>query len=331
MSSTPAPIRVLVWHVHGSWTTSFVHGSHTYLVPSEPEHPPWALGRWGRPWPDNAVEIAPAQLAGEPVDVVVVQRPEEFELARDWLGRVPGPEIPVIYVEHDTPREHAATSRHPMADRGDVTLVHVTDFNHLMWDNGRCRTTVIPHGVVDPGYRYTGELDRAASIVNEPVRRWRITGTDLLEELSRVVPIDVFGIDTCELHKWEHCPATQVYGAGDVGQEQLHSEIARRRVFVHTARWTSLGLSLLEAMFVGMPVVAVGTTAAPWAVPKQAGVVSTDIDELAASIDDFVGDPALAQHTGLAARDWATTHFGLAPFTQRWDRLLAETVAEFRT
>lgn len=33
--------------------------------------------------------------------------------------------------------------------------------------------------------------------------------------------------------------------------------MARRRVYLHTARWTSLGLSLLEAMHLGMPVVAV--------------------------------------------------------------------------
>lgn len=324
------PLRVLVWHVHGSWMTSFVHGRHRYLVPSDADRGQWALGRCGRPWPDNAVEVAPARLADEPVDIVVLQRPEEFELVRDWLGRVPGREIPVIYVEHNTPRDHAATSRHPMADRSDVTLVHVTSFNRLMWDNGRCRATVIPHGVVDPGYRYTGELERGVSIINEPVRRWRITGTDLLGHLSKVVPIDVFGIDTGELHKWEHCPETQVYGAGDVDQERLHTEVGRRRVFVHTARWTSLGLSLLEAMHVGMPIVAVGATEAPWAVPEQAGVVSTDPAVLCEAIQRFVADPDLARKTGAAARDWATTHFGLDAFTQRWDRLLAETVAEFR-
>ncbi|MFG3523084.1 glycosyltransferase [Nocardia nova] len=325
------PLRVLVWHVHGSWMTSFVQGRHRYLVPSDPRRRQWALGRCGRPWPESAVEVAPADLADESVDVVVLQRPEEFDLVRDWLGRVPGQEVPVIYVEHNTPREHAATSRHPMADRSDVTLVHVTGFNRLMWDNGRCRAETVPHGVVDPGYRYTGEIERAASIINEPVRRWRITGTDLLGELSRAAPIDVFGIDTGELHKWEHCPATQVHGAGDVGQERLHTDIGRRRVFVHTARWTSLGLSLLEAMYVGMPVVAVGATEAPWAVPPEAGVVSTDLDELSRAIGRYIADPELARRTGQAARAWAVKNFGITEFAQRWDRLLADTVAEFHS
>ena len=29
-------MRVLLWHVHGAWTTSFVHGPHTYLIPVLP-------------------------------------------------------------------------------------------------------------------------------------------------------------------------------------------------------------------------------------------------------------------------------------------------------
>ena len=26
-------MKILVWHVHGSWTTSFVQGGHEYLIP----------------------------------------------------------------------------------------------------------------------------------------------------------------------------------------------------------------------------------------------------------------------------------------------------------
>src|SRR5262245_64280314 len=48
----------------------------------------------------------------------------------------------------------------------------------------------------------------------------------------------------------------------------------------HLMRWTSLGLSLLEAMACGMPVVALATTEAVMAVPRSAGVLATDVDEL---------------------------------------------------
>ena len=59
-----------------------------------------------------------------------------------------------MYVEHNTPRGHAATSRHPMADRDDVLLVHVTHFNALIWDaGGDAAPPSIEHGIVDPGDR----------------------------------------------------------------------------------------------------------------------------------------------------------------------------------
>jgi len=29
-------MRILLWHVHGSWTTSFVQGGHDYLLPLTP-------------------------------------------------------------------------------------------------------------------------------------------------------------------------------------------------------------------------------------------------------------------------------------------------------
>ena len=75
-------MEILLWHVHGAWTTAFVQGAHRYLIPTLPERGPWGGGRpaaWE--WPATAVESAPEELADADVDVVVLQRPEELELA----------------------------------------------------------------------------------------------------------------------------------------------------------------------------------------------------------------------------------------------------------
>ncbi|MCM6772113.1 glycosyltransferase [Nocardia sp. CDC159] len=323
-------LNVLLWHVHGSWTTSFVQGRHNYLLPTDPALGEWARGRCGRPWPDRVVEVAPAALRDAEIDVVLLQRPRELELVREWLGRVPGSELPALYVEHNTPREHAATTRHPLADHTDIPLVHVTNFNRLMWDNGRCPTRVIPHGVIDPGYLYTGEMPRAATTINEPVRRWRVTGTDLLADLSDAAPIDVYGIGTDTLHTVLNRTPDRISGCGDLTQATLHRELGRHRVFLHTPRWTSLGMSVIEAMYLGMPVVAVGTTEASASVPAEAGVVSTDPDILAEAVRQFIAEPVFAELTGKSARHWAQANFGIAPFVRRWDRLLTEQAATAR-
>ena len=33
-------MNILLWHVHGSWTTAFVQGQHRYLVPVTPDRGP---------------------------------------------------------------------------------------------------------------------------------------------------------------------------------------------------------------------------------------------------------------------------------------------------
>jgi len=294
-------VNVFLWSVHGSWTSAFVSGRHRYLVAAPAGAP--AGG-----WPPSVVEVTPEQAAAAPVDVVLLQRPDELaDAARAWLDRVPGRDVPAVYLEHSTP-PHPTDARHPAACRADLTLVHVTHFNRLFWDTGSTPVRVVEHGVVDPGHRFSGELARAAVAINEPGRRGRAVGADLLPELGRDVPLDLFGIDT----------------GRDLPQPELHAEMARRRVYLHPYRWTSLGLSLIEAMHLGMPVVALGTTEVPDAVPAAAGVVSNRLDVLREGLRRLARDPVLAREMGEAGRRHALARFGLGRFLRDWDQVLTE-------
>jgi glycosyltransferase involved in cell wall biosynthesis len=107
----------------------------------------------------------------------------------------------------------------------------------------------------------------------------------------------------------------------------MHDELARRRVYVHPIRWTSLGLSLLEAMHLGMPIVALATTEVPEAVPPDAGVVSNRLDVLIAAIRRLVADPEEAATRGKAAREHALGRYGLERFLSDWDDLLREVTS----
>ncbi|MDT7711523.1 MAG: hypothetical protein QOG46_212 [Pseudonocardiales bacterium] len=313
-------MRVLHWHVHGSWSTAFVQGPHTYLVPVTPERDADGRGRARTfDWPPSAVEISPEMLADAQVDVVVLQRPHELRLAEQWLGRRPGRDLPAVYVEHNAPRGDVPNTRHPLAERSDIPVVHVTPFNELFWDCGRAPTVVIEHGIPDPGYHYTGELPNAGVVINEPVRRGRVTGTDLLARCAEQVPLDVFGMAVSQLPRHDRIATFE-----DVPQAWMHAELARRRVYLHPIRWTSLGLSLLEAMHLGMPVVALATTEVVEAVPPEAGVISTRLDLLTEALRAFAADLDLARHTGLAARAAASRRYALERFCTDWDQLLKE-------
>jgi glycosyltransferase involved in cell wall biosynthesis len=313
---------VLLWHVHGSWTTAFVQGRHEYLIPVTADRGPDGLGRartWS--WPASAVEITGEEAADAEVDMVVLQRPHELEgLAAQWLGgRRPGREVAAVYLEHNAPQGRINELHHLAADHPELVVVHVTHFNDLFWDCGSTPTRVIEHGIVDPGDRYSGEVPAAAMVVNEPARRGRVTGTDLLERLGAAVPVDLFGMQTQHL-----AGAPGVRSVADLAQDRLHAEMARRRLYLHPVRWTSLGLSLLEAMHLGMPVVALATTEVVEAVPPEAGVVSTRVEVLADAARRLVADPEQARLMGKAARAAATARYGLDRFLADWDALLDE-------
>jgi hypothetical protein len=318
-------VKVLLWHVHGSWTTAFVQGRHEYLLPVTPDRGPDGLGRartWD--WPASARELTPEQLRAEQPDVVVLQRTRDLELVREWLGREPGRDLPAVFLEHNAPDGDVPLTRHPLADRADIPIAHVTHFNRVYYDNGRAPSTVIEHGIPDPGERWTGELPRAAVVVNEPVRRGRYVGADLLPGLAQAAPVDVFGMGLAGLHEAHGLDPARVALHDDPPQAAMHAELARRRVYVHPVRWTSLGLSLLEAMHLGMPVVGLASTEAVEAVPPGAGVLSTRPERLWAAVREYLHDEDAARLAGKAARAAALERYGLPRFLSDWDRLLEE-------
>lgn len=317
-------MRILLWHVHGSWTDAFVRGRHEYLLPVLPEGGAWGLGRAGRDWPASVREVSLATLDADSIDAVVLQRPEEAAEVTRLLGRRPGVDVPAVFVEHNTPKGDVPFSRHPLADQHEIPVVHVTHFNDLFWDSGQAPTTVIEHGIDDPGYLYTGELPELGVVVNEPVRRGRVTGTDLLPRFAEAAPLQVFGMGGGELHAATGIEPSRLKVRGDLKTLELHRELARCRVYVHPLRWTSLGLALLEAMHLGMPVLALDTTEAARAVPAEAGAVSTSVSELLRTARQLINDPEEARRRGKAAREAVLERYGLDRFLADWDTVLAD-------
>ena len=106
-----------------------------------------------------------------------------------------GRDVPAVWLEHNAPQGRINHMRHPGADRHDVSaIVHVTPTNALFWDNGDKPVRVIEHGIVDPGERWTGEDAACGVVVNEPVRRGRVAGADLLPRFGHAAPVRVFGM-----------------------------------------------------------------------------------------------------------------------------------------
>jgi hypothetical protein len=205
------PLKILTWHTHGSYLYYLTQAPHQFYVLSKPGRPAGYGGRCGHiPWGDNVIDLPVDQAAGMQFDCILFQDDDQY-LKDQYEFLTPAQrQLPRIYIEHDTPREHPTDMRHPVDDP-EVLLVHVTHFNALMWDSGRTPTRVVEHGVmVPPQARYDGSLARGLVIVNHLARRGRRLGGDVFLQARGAVPLDLVGMG-----------AEEMDGLGEIQHAQL--------------------------------------------------------------------------------------------------------------
>lgn len=314
----PRKLRILTWHVHGNYLYYLTQVDHDFLVLADEARSPGYAGRAGSlPWGDNVIELPVTALPRTEFDCVLYQARTHWDNDRERLLTPAQRRLPRIYLEHDPPQEHPTATRHYVHDR-ETLVVHVTPFNRLMWDMGNTPATVVEHGVslLRPA-TYTGELPRGIAVVNNLARRGRRLGLDVFVHMRDQVPIDLVGMDSA-----------RVGGQGEIENTRLAPHISRYRFFFNPIRWTSLGLAVVEAMMVGLPVVGLATTEMVTVVRNGVnGYVDTRLDRLAEHMQRLIADPAEAQRLGANARRDAQERFNIERFVRDWMQVFAAVAA----
>ena len=309
-------MRILLWHVHGSWTTAFVSGAARVRRAGRcpTAVPTAAAARRPGTGRRRSSERTPRGAAPTTTSTSCCCSARTSCTTCASAGPAAGPGATCRRSTSSTTRRRGGSPtcaiRRPTAticssprhalQRALLGLRHDADAGH------RARRSSIP-----------GSATRASSsaprvVINEARRRGRVTGTDLLARFAAGVPIDLFGMDAAALG-----------GIEDLPQDRLHDELARRRCYLHPIRWTSLGLSLIEAMHLGMPVVALATTEAVEAVPPRGGRrLHAHRRAGRGGARAFLARPGRRREAGRAARAYALERFGLERFLADWDDLL---------
>ncbi|HVJ30224.1 MAG TPA: glycosyltransferase, partial [Gammaproteobacteria bacterium] len=131
------------------------------------------------------------------------------------------------------------------------------------------------------------------------------------------VPLDLVGMS-----------AEEAGGVGEVRHDVLPQFAARYRFFFNPIRYTSLGLAVVEAMMIGLPVVALATTEMATVVENgTTGYVDTSLDRLIARMQELVAAPAEARRLGSAARAYARERFAIGRFVADWNAALEAVAA----
>lgn len=300
-------LNILIWHIHGSYLDAMTTLDHNWFLPVK-EGP---NGYGGRRWssPPYVHEVPWERVRDLDLDLIIFQSPRNYLEDQYDILTPQQRRLPRIYLEHNTPRPHPADTQH-VVDDPRTLLVHVTQFNRLMWDSRSTPTAVVEHSVaIDRSIRYAGTLGRGITMVNGPQHRPRISGYDLFLEARERLPLDICGMETEEFG-----------GLGDIKYFKLHRFLADYRFLYSPMRYTSLPLAVVEAMTIGMPVVALATTELPSVIENGVnGFISCDPEELIDGMRWLLTHPEEAKRMGMAARRVAENRFSLDRFARDWN------------
>ncbi len=308
------PLRILTWHIHGSYLYYLVQSCHEFYLPVKPDRPEGYGGRLpGFPWPDNVHDVSAEEVKNLQFDCVLFQSQKNYLVDQYEILSESQRQLPRIYLEHDPPREHPTDTCHRVDDP-NILLVHVTAFNDLMWDSGRTPTRIIEHGVIVPeDVRYTGELERGLVVVNGLHARGRRLGVDVFDRIRTQVPLDLVGMGSEKLG-----------GLGEIKHDRLSAFESRYRFFFNPIRYTSLGLAVCEAMMIGLPIIALATTEMVTVVENGvSGYIDTNINRLIERMQELLHDPTEAHRLSAGARRQAQERFNIQRFTRDWDEAFA--------
>jgi hypothetical protein len=311
-------LRILTWHVHGNYLYYLTQVPHEFYLVTDAARSTHHTGRSGSlPWGDNVHEAPVEHIADMAFDLVLFQSRDAWETGQHRLLSPAQRRLPRIYLEHDPPQVHPTDTAHWVDDPA-VMLVHVTHFNALMWNSGNCPVRVVEHGVkllATPPW--TGEVARGLVVVNNLDRRGRRLGLDVYRQAAAQVPLSLVGMGS------ERCG-----GEGEVSQHDLPGRMAAHRFFFNPIRYTSLGLAVVEAMTLGVPVVGLATTELAAVIRDgENGLVDTRLDRLVDGMHRLLADPGDARRLGEAGRRTARERFSIERFISDWLHVLHEATS----
>ncbi|WP_129715855.1 glycosyltransferase family 4 protein [Pedobacter sp. SYP-B3415] len=312
-------MRIFTWHIHGSYLYYLSQGPWELYIPVNQKKDEGYYGRGTTfPFGANVHEIDVNEVRDADFDLILYQTEKNYLEDQYQILSDEQRQLPRVFLEHDPPWQHPTDERHPVEDP-EVTVVHVTHFNALMWDNGGRPTRVIPHGVTVPVLLVSEKKNRGIVVINNLSSRGRMLGADIFSRVAAEVPLDLVGM------------ATEDIGLGEVLHPQLPAFISQYRFFFNPIRYTSLGLSICEAMMCGLPVVGLATTELATTIESgYSGFVHTDIDQLIAKMKFMLEYPEQAEKMGANARTVAHEKFSIDRFCQDWNTLFGELIERYK-
>lgn len=221
--------------------------------------------------------------------------------------------LPIISLEHTLPPPE--TTKEQIQEwksffNADVN-VFITDFNRQAWGYSSEEAVVIPHALDTNLFSPDNRIrqNKILTVANDYINRDYVLNFSQYQRVTAGLPVMPVG-DTPGFSK----PAKSV--------EELVDFYRGHRIFLNTAHWSPVPMSLLEAMSCGCAVVSCKTCAIPeFIYHGYNGLLAENDEEMRECLLSLLKDPSLAVKLGRNARDTIQTKCSLKEFSKNWEKV----------
>lgn len=254
-------------------------------------------------------------------------------LAARWLG------LKVVFHLHELPRRIGWLERRAIACADEVVFCSRTCADHFAGVAVR-RSRTIVNGIGFPPLPLERRETGAPKVVMVASLN-RNKGQDLLlKAFSRLQDKDaelwLYGTTGLSAHAYLHDLKRFVEEQGLSGRvffpgptAEVYQVFAGAAVVVHTSWTESFGMALVEAQSCGVPVIAHDLEGMREVVQEGVSgflVEPGNVDQLAARLDELLGDRELREKMGRAAAAWARENFDMKNRVEEYRSLYREVL-----
>lgn len=222
-------------------------------------------------------------------------------------------QIPVISLEHTLPIQSwsPATLEQCRQMKGDFNIF-ITPFNQEKWGWTKDNSEVLRHAV-DTKLFHPSQKQRQNTILtvaNDYKNRDSVLGFQIWQQATQGLSVRPVG-DTPGLSQAPTCV------------EELVDIYQTSSIFLNTANWSPVPMSLLEAMACGCACVSLNSCSCPDYIQHgENGFLANDAKEMRLSLQTLLADEKLRREFGKKARETVEKMCSMERFINEWNNLL---------
>lgn len=305
-------MNILTHPVHTGYQYDLAFTGHNFYSIPLPDTEEVFWDKKSRPLPANYHLLPSLSDALVKFDVALIHFNEGFEAFRDL-------NVPIIYKEHCIHARFSVPQQwHRRVSYYSFSSSIAAD-QWLLPKKKERRKIVIGMGIdVDVYQGYRGDGGDVLMVSHRVGSRPQRKGQRHVKALAEEFPITLVGNDNDGIK-------------GAIGAARNYDELLEYyrsfKVFLNCSPF--LGMSTLEAMAVGMPVVTFKTLNSQIVENKVNGLVVDSVAEARAALRELLGNREFALHLGRNARACIQERFSPVNFRNRWNTLFYRAAYEY--